>query len=164
MSDYQYRMALNTIEHNTGDDILSMPTVTTLSGRQAHFAAQDLQEIVIGKATNSIGLGPVLDVIPTVTTDGYSIQMVVIPTYTELLQFDQPGGPIPQLQSPLPHFRQRQVVTSCDVRDGQTLVIGVRSTNQPPDEKNLELIFVTSRIVDPAGNPAHSDEELSKRH
>ena len=40
----------------------------------------------------TIPLGPVLDVIPYVCADGYTIQMTIIPTYTEFLGYDDPGG------------------------------------------------------------------------
>ena len=124
MTDPQFRVAINAIEQRTGSDLLAAPKVTTLSGRQAHVAAQDLQEIVTGTTTTQTGsstggltggtgvgapqigytttflaLGPVLDVIPTVSADGYSIQMVLIPTYTEFLQYDPPGAFIPQAEA-----------------------------------------------------------------
>jgi type II secretory pathway component GspD/PulD (secretin) len=85
----------------------------------------------------------------------------------------------------LPKFTIRQVVTTVDVWDNQTVVLGglissqVTSTkNQLPvlgdipvlgnlfkseskttTKKNL-MIFVTATIVDPAGNRVHSDDEL----
>ena len=41
MSDAQYRNALNDLEHNSQNDILGAPKITTLSGRQAHIASTD---------------------------------------------------------------------------------------------------------------------------
>lgn len=76
--------------------------------------------------------GQVLDVIPFVSADGYTIQLNVIPTYTEFLGYDQdlsrqfrtvvPGLPVQD--TPLPRFRTRQVATSTIVWDGQTVVLG----------------------------------------
>jgi Flp pilus assembly secretin CpaC len=70
----------------------------------------------------------------------FTIQMTIIPTITEFLGYDDPGGFVPQAQSvsggaggvgipivgqlPLPHYRLRQVTTSCIVWDGQTVVLG----------------------------------------
>jgi general secretion pathway protein D len=224
MTDPQFRVAINAIEQRTGSDLLAAPKVTTLSGRQAHVAAQDLQEIVTGTELNSTGsstggltggtgvvasqigyttsflaFGPVLDVIPTVSADGFSIQMVLIPTYTEFLQYDSPGTFIPQAQSaagstigvplqavlPLPHFRVRQVVSSCNVWDGQTIVLGglisetitkisdkvpvlgdipfvgrlFQSQSSDSSKDNL-VIFVTPTIIDPSGNRVHTDEDM----
>jgi general secretion pathway protein D len=224
MTDPQFRVAINAIEQRTGTDLLSAPKVTTLSGRQTHISAQDLQYIVTGTTitatggggggltgapgvvANSIGytatpfsFGPVLDVLPTVSSDGYSIQMALIPTYTEFLKYDPPGQFVPQAQSaagsaigvpltaqlPLPHFRVREVVTTCNVWDGQTVVLGgmigenitkikdkvpmlgdlpligrfFQSQSSDSIKQNL-LIFVTPTIIDPAGNRVHMDEDL----
>ena len=82
--------------------------------------------------------GPTLDVIPYVSADGFTIQMTIIPTITEFLGYDDPGGFVPQAQSasggaiglpltaqlPLPRFRLRQVTTSATVWDGQTIALG----------------------------------------
>jgi len=86
----------------------------------------------------AIPFGPVLDVIPYVSADEYSIQMTIIPAYTEFLGYDAPGDFVPQVQSvggntvqipvraalPLPRLRARQVTTSAIVWDGQTIVLG----------------------------------------
>jgi general secretion pathway protein D len=90
-----------------------------------------------------------------------------------------------QLPVVLPDFTVRQVVTTVNVWDGQTVVLGglisstIQSTKQQvpvigdlplvgnlfqsssktTQKKNL-MIFVTASIVDPAGNRVHSDDEL----
>jgi len=90
--------------------------------------------------TQPLPFGPVLDVIPYVSADGFTVQMVIIPTITEFVGYDDPGGFIPQAQSvssggagiglpitaqlPLPHFRVRQVTTTAVVWDGQTIALG----------------------------------------
>jgi general secretion pathway protein D len=224
MTDPQFRVAIEAIQQRTGSDLLSAPKVTTLSGRQTHIAAQDLQTIVTSVSitensststglvggtgvvaptlnynTTPFGLGPVLDVMPTVSADGYSIQMVLIPTVLEFIQYDSPGGFVPQAEAaagsaigvpvvavlPLPHFRVREVVTSCNVWDGQTVVLGgmisesitkikdeipvlgdlplvgrlFQSESTDTQKQNL-LIFVTPTIIDPAGNRVHNDEDM----
>jgi general secretion pathway protein D len=86
---------------------------------------------------------------------------------------------------PLPKFRLRQVTTSAIVWDGQTVVLGglisddvtkikdkvpilgdlplvgrlFRSESSSTSKRNL-VIFVTPTIIDPAGNRAHSEEEM----
>ena len=142
-----------------------------------------------------------LDVVPYVSADGYSIQMTIIPQITEFLGYDldtarlfvptvvissgnTPSTPITS-QLPLPIFRSRQVVTSCNVWDGQTVVLGglltenvkkhkdrvpvlgdlpflgrlFRSESSHTEKRNL-IIFVTPRIIDPAGNPVHAMDSL----
>ena len=79
----------------------------------------------------------------------------------------------------------RQVVSAVNVWDGQTLVLGgllaetittikdqvpmlgdlplvgrfFRSESKTTSKKNL-LIFVTPKLIDPAGNPLHSEDEM----
>jgi general secretion pathway protein D len=86
---------------------------------------------------------------------------------------------------PLPIFRLRQVATTAMVWDGQTVVLGgliaenvtkvkdkipvlgdlpylgrfFRSEANHTSKKNL-VIFVTPRLIDPAGNPLHADDEM----
>jgi Flp pilus assembly secretin CpaC/tetratricopeptide (TPR) repeat protein len=155
----------------------------------------------IGFSTTTIPLGPTLDVLPYVSADGYSVQMTIIPTIIEFLGYDLEtarqfvpqiilgtgdtvGTPV-QSQLPLPIFRSRQVVTSCNVWDGQTVVLGgllaedvqkikdkvpvlgdlwlvgrlFRSESSLTRKKNL-VIFVTPSIIDPAGNPVHAPDRL----
>ncbi|MBI4658939.1 MAG: hypothetical protein HY735_08855, partial [Verrucomicrobia bacterium] len=149
--------------------------------------------------TQPVPVGPQLDVLPTVSADGYSIQMTLLPTFVEFLGYDDPGPFIPQAQSaagntlgspltailPLPKFRLRQVITSANVWDGQTIVLGgliaedvskmkdkvpvlgdipllgrlFRSESMTTSKKNL-VIFVTPTIVDPAGNRVNSEDNL----
>jgi general secretion pathway protein D len=87
--------------------------------------------------------------------------------------------------TPLPKFRLRQVATTAMVWDGQTIVLGglisekvqkqkdkvpvlgdlpffgrfFRSESNVSSKKNL-VIFVTPRLIDPAGNPLHSEDEM----
>ena len=149
--------------------------------------------------TASLPFGPTLDVIPYVSADGFSIQMTLIPSMAEFIGYDDPGPFATILQAassagvaaplsalvPLPHFRIRQVTTSVNVWDGQTVVLGglisedvskmkdqvpilgdipllgrlFRSEISQTQKKNL-LIFVTPTIIDPAGNRYHSEDEM----
>lgn len=143
--------------------------------------------------TQQVETGPVLDVVPYVLSDGYTINLTLIPSLTEFEQYDTPPsiagvtGSLNVVQLPviLPHFTVRQVVTTVNIWDNQTIVIGgliSSSTSSTKDKipvlgdlpllgnlfqsssksvlkKNL-MIFVTATIVDPAGNRVHSDDEL----
>ncbi len=166
LTDPQFRMVVHALEQRDGVDLMTAPEVTTESGRQAQMQAVDIQAIVVGnnfqnQQNNSFGgvqngvntpivsqpiqiqpvtqllpFGPVLDVIPYVSADEYSIQMTIIPTVTEFIGYDDPGPFVLTAQSaaagstpvtaqlPLPHFRLRQVVTSAIVWDSQTIVLG----------------------------------------
>ncbi|MFM8357311.1 MAG: type II secretion system protein GspD [Verrucomicrobiota bacterium] len=92
------------------------------------------QPVGFGYTTASLPFGPTLDVIPYVSADDVSIQMTIIPAYTEFLGYDDPGDFVPvvtganvppvRAQLPLPRIRIRQVTTSAIVWDGQTVVLG----------------------------------------
>ena len=229
LTDPQFKAVIRALEQRDGVDLLAAPRVTTVSGRQAQISVVDNVTLVtsatlqqsgggqggggilggnngqgaIGSSVNysvsPFPTGPVLDVIPYVSADGYTIQMTVIPTITEFIGYDDPGGFIPQAQSvggstvgipltarlPLPRTRQRVVVTSTIVWDGQTMVLGglisedvrnvkdkvpvlgdlpllgklFRSESKSTSKKNL-IIFVTPTIIDPAGNRVNSDREM----
>lgn len=168
LTDPQFRVVIRALEQREGVDLLNEGQVTTLSGRQAQIQVVDLRTIVTGvdpsqnaggggtalggtAAAGVVGtvitydtqvlpFGPVLDVIPYVSADGYTIQLTIIPTITEFTGYDDPGAFVPQAQSvsggaggvgvpltaqlPLPRFRLRQVTTSAIVWDGQTVVLG----------------------------------------
>ncbi len=143
--------------------------------------------------TQQVETGPVLDVVPYVLSDGYTINLTLIPSLTEFAGYQDPP-PVPdvtgglnvvQLPTSLPIFSVRQVVTTVNIWDNQTIVIGglissatlstkdmvpmlgnlpvlgrlFQSSSKVVAKKNL-MIFVTATIVDPAGNRVHSDDEL----
>jgi general secretion pathway protein D len=150
--------------------------------------------------TQQLETGPILDVLPYVLADGYTLNLTLIPSVTEFNGYDAVpdltslGGAgvgisgnsqVVQLPVALPDFTVRQVITTVNVWDGQTVVLGGLITSQVTTEndkvpvigdvpilgrlfqsqskssvkKNL-MIFVTPTIVDPAGNRVHSDDEL----
>ena len=166
LTDPQFRVVIKALEQRQGVDVLVAPRVTTISARQAQIKVVEVRYIVtdldLGGAQNQntqvagVGgttvqntgasiqplpepfeLGPVLDVLPYVSADGYTIQMTIIPTIKDFVGYDLESARLftPQIQTsqggnplttttPLPIFRLRQVVTSAIVWDGQTVVIG----------------------------------------
>lgn len=147
----------------------------------------------ITPTTQAIETGPILDVVPYVLADGYTVNLTLIPSLTEFAGYataptiaNVTGGlNVVQLPVILPDFTVRQVITTVNVWDGQTVVLGGLINSQTQTEKdkvpvigdlpilgrlfqsqtkvavkkNL-MIFVTATIVDPAGNRVHSDDEL----
>ena len=170
LTDPQFKVVLRAMEQRDGVDLLNAPEVMTPSGRQAQIQIVDIQTIVTGTSVNQnssgggnntttgngggggvvgttidypteqVPFGTTLDVIPYISSDGYTIQMTIIPTITEFVGYDDPQQFIPQGQSvssgggvgatplraqlPLPRIRLRQVTTSAIVWDGQTVVLG----------------------------------------
>ncbi len=134
-----------------------------------------------------------LDVVPYVLSDGYTVNLALIPSLTDFNGYDAaPNIPsvtgnlnVVQLPIVLPDFTVRQVVTTVNVWDNQTVVLGglisssaqntkdkvpvlgdvpfvgrlFQSQSKSVLKKNL-MIFVTATIVDPAGNRVHTDDEL----
>ena len=138
--------------------------------------------------------GPILDVLPDVLSDGYTINLTLIPSLIEfagyqtppsLGQFTTGGLNVVLLPTVLPEFTVREVTTTVNVWDGQTVVLGglvdstlndekdtvpilgdvpilgrlFQSVSKTETKRNL-MIFVTSTLIDPAGNRVHSDDEL----
>ena len=159
---------------------------------QAQVVNQAVQTSAITPNQQQIEIGPVLDVIPVVLSDGYTINLTLIPSLTEFSGYD-PSPTIPgvnnvnviMIPTILPHFTVRQVISTVNIWDNQTVVLGglISSTVQSTKDKipmlgdlplvgrlfqsqsktsvkNNLMIFVTATIVDPAGNRVHSDDEL----
>jgi general secretion pathway protein D len=228
LTDPQFRVVMHALDQRTGTELLAQPEVTTQSGRQAQMKATDVRTIVTAfsfsqntTATTTAGglgttvapptstfvfplpeqmeLGPILDVIPSVLADGFTINLTLIPTDTEFLGYEDasqfntqlptttgtfPGGLV-VVPTVLPEFTVRQVASSVNVWDGQTVVLGgllsesvatikdkvpllgdlpiagalFRNESKTTMKKNL-LIFVTPVLIDPAGNRLHSEDEM----
>jgi general secretion pathway protein D len=146
----------------------------------------------VSPSTAQFEIGPTLDVVPYVLSDGYTINMTLIPELLQFNGYDTPNLPpltgianVQIIPPVLPDFTVREVVTTVNIWDNQTVVLGglisssVQSTkdkvpfladlplfgrlfqsqSKVTTKKNL-MIFVTATIVDPAGNRVHSDDEL----
>jgi len=170
LTDPQFRVVIRALEQRDGTDVLAAPKVITVSGRQAQIQVTDITSVITGiqagqtpagggaggaggaagggvvaaslaPTVQPLPTGPVLDVLPTVAADGYTINMALIPSITQFIGYD----PVPpefagaiQAQSvgsgtvgvsltaqvPLPRTRIRQVVTQCVVWDAQTVMLG----------------------------------------
>jgi beta-lactamase regulating signal transducer with metallopeptidase domain len=198
LTDPQFRAVLKALQQAGPDVLLDQGEVTTLSGRQAQIQmGVELKTIVNGLTTTvtngqtnfvyqteQMPFGPMLDIVPTVSADGYTITMTVIPKITEFLGYDNPGElrtgdeHLLHAQLPLPRFRVRQMTTSAIVWDGQTLVLGNFSdqllTREPDGRmetkpyagaaKKQLFVFITPTIIDPAGNRVHTEDELPFTH
>jgi len=150
----------------------------------------------ISPISQSIETGPILDVVPYVLADGYTINLALIPSDTEFGGYDNPTIPglstgsvgslnVVELPAVFPKFTVRQVVTTVNVWDNQTVVLGgliTSSVNSEKDKvpilgdvpllgrlfqsqskitaKDNLMIFVTATIVDPSGFRVHTDDEL----
>jgi general secretion pathway protein D len=148
----------------------------------------------ITPSVQQIETGPILDVVPDVLSDGYTINLTLIPSLIEFSGYQTPpslgsfsssGLNVVLLPTALPEFSVREVTTTVNVWDGQTVVLGgliqdevMETKDQVPvigdvpiigrlfqsqtknDIKRNLMIFVTATMIDPAGNRVHSDDEL----
>jgi general secretion pathway protein D len=124
-------------------------------------------------------IGVILNATPTVGPDGYTIDLTLVPEVAEFVRWIDYGAAdlYPILQ---PVFASRNVTTSIVLWDGQTVVMGglirdqttsvddkipllgdlpilghlFRNKGKHSEKQNL-VIFVTAKLVDPAGNPIH---------
>jgi general secretion pathway protein D len=159
---------------------------------RAQVIQQAVQPSAITPNLQQVEVGPVLDVVPYVLADGYTINLTLIPSLTEFTGYAT-APPVPgvsvanvvMVPTALPDFTVRQVITTVNIWDNQTVVLGglisseistindkvpmlgdlplvgrlFQSQSKTSQKRNL-MIFVTATIVDPAGNRVHSDDEL----
>ena len=224
LTDPQFRVVIKALQQRSGSEVLAQPEVTTTSGRQAQMKASEVKSVITSFSFSSqqnaqsggsgqtivnqgatiiypiaeqMELGPVLDVVPCVLSDGFTINLTIIPTVTQFAGYDSTSEVLTSgiisssiqgftlVPTVLPRFNVRQVISTVNVWDGQTVVLGgllaetvstikdqvpvlgdlplvgrlFRNESKSTSKKNL-LIFVTPLLIDPAGNRLHTEEEM----
>ncbi len=118
---------------NTGTATTGVGTATPATGTTVAATPNS----AIEPNTQQFELGPTLDVVPYVLSDGYTINLTLIPQVLQFLQYDPvpavPGytpavattsGGVSTLPTVLPHFTVREIVTAVNIWDNQTVVLG----------------------------------------
>lgn len=153
LSDAQFRTIMRVLPRYGGVDVLTTPSVTTLSGRAAEIQVTEVRNIVAavnpqavvrpGGAdpgtnvspylTATVPMGPTLRVLPVLQPAGDYIDLDVTPAVAEFMGYDAPrtGGKVrvwvdgeeKSVDQPLPRVRLRQARVQARVQDGQTLVL-----------------------------------------
>jgi len=203
LSSQSTAVALQALRSRKGIETLAEPEITMYSGRQAQMRVTEMITVVtnvlfndgqldsplpgaIVLQTNTVEIGPILDVIPHLLADGYTINLAASPSLKEFLGYEltypQPINSIlNQMQPPrpLPRFHTQQIAANVNLWDGQTLVLGGLKKQEGPKGKNGPavgnvpfmgwlntdftnidvLVFITATIVDPAGSRVHSEGE-----
>jgi Flp pilus assembly secretin CpaC len=167
LTNPNFRTALQALEQHAGVETLGEPEATMLSGRQTQMRATTIITVVtnlvlqnntnngpgsmaIVPQTGQVETGPILDVVPYVLADGYTINLALIPSVTEFLGYeaatnsnnvhhgqintmDLPTGDTISLPAtslataiptPRPVFSSRQSVATVNLWDGQTVLLG----------------------------------------
>jgi general secretion pathway protein D len=128
-------------------------TAATASGTTGGTVVNQAGASSVSPSTEQVETGPTLDVIPYVLSDGYTINMALIPSDTEFSGYDtisateipgyNPGAALAGIANgttlpvALPDFTVRQVLASVNVWDNQTVVLGglITSTVQTSEDK-----------------------------
>ena len=188
-----------------GFEVLAEPEVVTLSGWQAQVRVTQVVTVVtnftilenstndstsIAPQMSKAESGPVLDMVPYLLSDGYTINLSVIPTLTQFVGYDSSTNTMvaytktgQRIDIPIirPIFHTEQVLTTANLWDGQTLLIGGMTTTNSVSSKVPMLgaiplmgrlfqskrttssdifVFVTPTLIDSSGNRVHKADEL----
>jgi beta-lactamase regulating signal transducer with metallopeptidase domain/Flp pilus assembly secretin CpaC len=202
LSDPEFRTALHALEHQKGVETLAEPEAVTTSGRQTQMRATTIEEVITNlvlqkNPTNAtiivpqigmIEIGPTVDIVPYVLSDGYTINLTAMTHTVEFLGYEKANNAVYttnsagkriKLPTAQPGLRVQQAKAIVNLWDNQTLVLGNLKSDfvggdgqiqneskffQDAEKKNGTadkelLVFITATIVDPAGNRVHTDTE-----
>jgi RNA polymerase sigma factor (sigma-70 family) len=192
LTSENFSTALKQLSSRNDVETLAEPGVVTISGRQVQMQATQTISVVTNfclQETNgtssivpqaeAVECGPILDAVPKVLPDGYTINLPVIASMVEFLGYAPSANTTPAYNSAgqkfdmptvSPQFRVQQTTNSVDMLDGQTLVFRLNDNQMPSaaalaeldasKSKSLNrhtLVFVTASLIDPAGNLVHAD-------
>jgi tetratricopeptide (TPR) repeat protein len=146
----QFRKFLHQLQSQKDSEELAEPEVTTIAGRQTQMRATILQDVVtnylfqpesatqrvssISPQMTKVETGPILDVMPSVWPDGYTIDLTAIPALVKFYGYADTRGLSPSygtnsdgekipLPIALPVFGVGEVKEQTALYDGQTLVL-----------------------------------------
>ncbi|HEY3931290.1 MAG TPA: hypothetical protein VGM58_02865, partial [Verrucomicrobiae bacterium] len=188
---------LSQLQSRNGVETLAEPEVVTTSGRQTQMRATQVINVItnftlqesnnmssIVPQTETVETGPILDVIPRVLSDGYTIELPVIALLTDFLGYAPSTNTTPayttagqevDVPTASPQFHVQETTNLVNLLDGQTLVLALSGDQVPADVTSEDgtvlesdttkskysdkqtVVFVTADIVDPAGNLVHVD-------
>ncbi len=157
LSSEKTKNLLQSLRKKPGVETLGEPEVTTLGGRQTQMKATDIVNVVtnyalVENSTNpsvipKIGkfeTGPVVDVVPHVYSDEYTINLTTTASVFEFLGYDKPTNSVTAYKNglkltvplPLPKFRTENMSADVNLFDGQTLVLSGPVTSATQTTKN----------------------------
>ncbi|MDB6125135.1 MAG: Peptidase BlaR1, partial [Pedosphaera sp.] len=157
LTEPQYRVVLKMLEKHDGVDLLTPLGIITESARQAQISLLEMVKIRTnsspGTFKTSLPVGPVLDVVPKVGTNGSTVELSITTSVTILL--DESTAILPAIQF-------SQMATSSTVEDGQTVAMaGLQGPGKDGRRKWL-MVFVTPTLINPDGSLFHRDDHASK--
>ncbi len=170
--------AMQELQSITGFEDLGEQEATNISGRQVQMRTTEMLPAVTNwpsqqamgaslslPQTNSAGF--IVDIVPYFLADGYTINLAVIPAYSDLddymahLPHAAGTANIAQVPFVISNFTVRRVVATVNIWDNQTFVWRLPGWANGKTATGKELLmFITATVVDPVGNRVHSDDEL----
>jgi len=116
------------LEQREGVNLLTESSVVTVSGHQCQIRTGD--DAAPGQPAAS---GPIVDLIPNLSADGYTIKLKATVSAPETL-----NGEV-------------------NMYDHQTLLLSTTEKTKPDSQL---IVLLTATLVDPVGNVVHADDEL----
>jgi len=189
----QMNSTLKNLRSNPDVKSLSAPEVITSSGRQTQMRATEIQTVVTNftfqensgnssavPQSEKIECGPILDVIPTISSDGQKIGLKTTASLVRFFGYADPEG-LPSrfatnsagekvnLPIILPVLQVDRASAQSTLDDGQTLVLFPKADVEQDQRltrhiaqaemkkgKKFLVVMITPTIVDAIGNPIHS--------
>jgi tetratricopeptide (TPR) repeat protein len=181
----QWSVLRKSLESSSGVEFVNEASVTTLRGRQFEVQLVELKNIAtnlnphalqppgISSGTEAVYLegqisfGPILDAIATasLSNDKWQIQLNATASLTELSYYDRTNhfrvyidGKRKSVPFAIPHFRSMKMPINAVMYDGQTLVIGSQTDEDPHGterlghRRNRLLAVITPTLIDSSGN------------
>ena len=182
----QLKGILKGLRSNSGVETFAEPEVVTTSGRRTEMRATTIQTIItnfvyqepsdekngIIPQTENVEFGPVLDVVPAVSS-GNQILLNTTARLKTFLGYANPessaarfatnsAGQQITLPTILPQFEVKQASAKIAVPDGQTFLLFPKSSsegnqNSADVEQKFVVVMITPTLVDSAGNRIHTD-------
>jgi general secretion pathway protein D len=124
--------------------LLSCSALLAATPGWAQILQQAVQTSSIQPYTQSVETGPILDVVPYVLSDGYTINLTLIPSDTEFTGYgNTPVIPnvtgnlnVVEVPTVNPTFTVKEVVATVNVWDNQTVVLGGLITSTVQNTKD----------------------------
>ena len=146
LANENFQTTLHNLEARSGAEELAEPEMVMMSGRQAQMRTTELITVVtnfafvqsstngqsaISPQTTQVEDGPMIDVIPHVLADGYTVNLTAIASLTNFLGYDQPPDQhiskydtSVHLPVILPVVSVQQAIGRLNLWDNQTVVLG----------------------------------------
>lgn len=197
----EFTTLIQRFQNQSGVDVMTMPNVTTLAGRQAQTSAGVYVPIITNSARfadtsnpliasamqrGELQTGPVLDVMPDLLSDGYTIDLGTIASVREFLGYVNATKLSPQFTTnstgeQVPAMRFSANLARNYLYEGQTQVLMLKPEQVlfgAPDKKRdalvseyirqvekrngrkILVVFVTPTLIDPAAKRVYWEEDL----